>query len=57
MIAEKLRDLLILEARANELYKEALRYPEARAYEQTINEIADDEMEHVKLVKRILELI
>jgi len=57
MIQEKALDLLALESRASELYKEALGYPESAKYRDTLTVIMNDELRHIKLVKRILELV
>jgi len=57
MIQEKALDLLALESRARELYMEALEYPESAKYRDNLTAIMNDELKHIELVKRILELV
>ena len=57
MIYEKIQDLLTLEASAAEIYKDALEYPESNEYIGVLTRIMNDELEHIQLVRRILELI
>jgi len=55
-ISDKIEDLLALEVMAAELYEEALKYPESQKYQENLPRIMSDELEHIKLVRRILEL-
>lgn len=57
MIYDKIQDLLILEAKANLLYKGALDYPESARHKNTLIRIMNVELEHFKQVKKILEMI
>lgn len=57
LISDKVQDLLAFEAMASEIYKEALKCPESRKYAETLTAILNDELAHIKLVKRILEHI
>lgn len=57
LIHEKTLDLLALESRTSELYKEALEYPESVRYRETLTAIMNDELKHIKLAKEILQII
>jgi bacterioferritin (cytochrome b1) len=57
IVYEKVQDLLILEVRASELYKEAFNYPESAKYRDLLSEIMNEELEHFDRLKRVIELI
>jgi len=57
MIYEKVGDLLTLEGRAFELYKESLQCPESAKYKDKLTSIMNDELRHMELAKRILRIL
>ena len=57
MITEKVQDLLSLEARAAEIYEEALGHPESERYRAQLTELMRDEQRHIALVKKVLEIV